>query len=179
MQRVIFLNGSPFTDSLGINNTSTLNLSHIRQLQVIKLRTPQSSFPLALRTLESIRSPQLSKILLIVNGPPRPCDVCDIFKHWRDALQSCDKFLARLTEAESDDPRRITLLIAMLVQNSFVSNVERIFANFSDMRAGGHHIGLRLYSRSNPDILQGEIWSNDHPPLDLTPGREGWESLIV
>lgn len=151
----------------------------MRQLRVLKLKTLHFNIPLAIRTLESIRSPQLGKILLIVDGSSRPYDVCHIFRPWRVAWGNCDRFLAHLADAPSHVSHRITLLVAMLVENSSVSNVERIFAYFSNLRAGGHYIGLRLCSRSNPEIVQGEFWSNDHIPPDVTPEREGWESLIV
>lgn len=175
------LNHIRLTATAGLmNDTRTLDLSRMGQLRVIKLKALRNSFQLAIRTLESIRSPQLEKVLLTSRDFRRSYDVCNFFEDICDAWGDCDEFLARLAEAPSHNPPRITLLIALLLEDSFGSNssfsdsdIERIFANFSHLRAGGHYVGLRFYSRSNPEILHGEFWCNDHSPPDLTPGRDG------
>ena len=133
-----------------------LDLSVMSQLRTFRSSLPPNWIP---RLLSSISSKRLQRIVFD-NGSPEDLSFPELFASSSGEWEQLDDILTRRTEPGSDaglEPKSMQKLVILFCMPAsvaisvmeFPKECRLVYDLFKNLRAGGHHIGVRMSRRQN------------------------------
>ena len=158
-----------------------LDLSVMSQLKTFRSCLPPHWIP---RLFSSISSKQLQRIVF-GNGSPEDPSFPELFASGSGEWKQVDDILARQTEPglgaglQPKITQKLVILFCMPASDAisvmeFPKECRLVYDLFKNLRAGGHHIGVRTFRRQNGEQTVKDFWiDNNGPPPGLGFSKYG------